>query len=219
MDETIDRPLIAGAFAVAAREGWGAVTVAAAAREGGVALDAARLRCPTRETILLRLGRELDAAALADATEEGTPRERLFDLLIRRFDAMQPYRAGLSALFRSLPARPGTALLLGAATTVSMAWMLEAAGIPTAGLAGALRVQGLVAVWVSTARTWERDTSPDLSATMAALDRALDRAERLAPWLDANGGRGKPGGDEAAVAPKPFPDVPEPGTPAPEQAA
>jgi hypothetical protein len=55
-------------------------------------------------------------------------------------------------------------------------------------------LQGLGAVWLSALRAWEKNESEDLSATMAALDRALDQADRVARWF-----RMAP--DEAASAP------------------
>ena len=48
-------------------------------------------------------------------------------------------------------------------------------------------MRGLIAVWLWTLRAWERDESADLSATMAALDTALGRAEQAMRWL-----RGQP---------------------------
>ena len=110
-------------------------------------------------------------------------RDRLFDLLMRRIDALQAHRAGVLALLRALPADPPTALLLALATRRSMRWMLEAAGIPTRGIHGELRVKGLVAVWLWTIRAWRADDNEDLAATMAALDAALRRAEQAAGWL------------------------------------
>ena len=73
---------------------------------------------------------------------------------MRRIDALQVHRAGVLALLRALPADPPTALLLALATRRSMRWMLEAAGIPTRGIHGELRVKGLVAVWLWTIRAW-----------------------------------------------------------------
>ena len=110
-------------------------------------------------------------------------RDQLFDLLMSRFDAMKPHREGSRALLRHLPCDPATALLLTCATRRSMRWMLHAAGQPTTGLRGALRVAGLVAVWTWTLRAFERDESDDLSATMAALDTGLQRAHAAAGWL------------------------------------
>ena len=182
-DAAFDRALIAAAFQLAAEQGWRATNVAAAARAAGLPLDRARERFSGRVAILLRFGRLADQSALADASADGSPRDRLFDLLMRRIDMLQAHRGGVLALLRALPAEPPTALLLGLATRQSMRWMLEAAGIPSRGANGALRVKGLVAVWLWAIRAWRTDESEDLSATMAALDVALRRAEGVAERL------------------------------------
>jgi len=87
------------------------------------------------------------------------------------------------ALREYLPLRPGLTLMLGAATAGSMAWLLEAAGIPAGGVRGNLRVQGLTAAWLYVMRAWQSDESEDLGGTMAALDRALDRAVQAEGWI------------------------------------
>jgi hypothetical protein len=205
MDDTaFDKALIHAAFALAARDGWDAVSVGAAAREAALPLEQARARFPGLDAILLRFGRLADQAALTGAITEGTPRERLFDVVMRRFDALQEHRAGVRALLRALPARPGLALLLATATSRSMAWMLDGAGIATTGITGLLRIKGLTALWFYTLRAWERDDSADLSGTMAALDRALARAEQIGRWLDR---------DSPPPGPKPFPEDPAPPIP------
>ena len=182
-DREFDQLLLGAAFDLAAEIGWPRMRVAAAARQAGLPLDRARLRFPHRGAVLMRFGRMVDASALANATDEGGPRDRLFDLLMQRFEAMQAHRAGILALLRALPAELPLALLLAAATRRSMGWMLEGAGIATAGLAGHLRVSGAVAVWMYTLHAWRTDASEDLTGTMAALDRALARAEQAAGWL------------------------------------
>lgn len=200
-DDEFDDALILAAFSLAAREGWHAVSVIGAARQGGLPLDRARTRFAGRDAILMRFGKRADARALAEAPATGPARERLFDLLMRRFDALQAHRAGVLAVLKSLPADPGTALLLTAATARSMGWMLQAAGLPASGLSGQLATNGLLAVWLYTVRAWQTDDTADLSTTMAALDKALSRAEQLAGWLGRTTPAAEPG-------PKPFPDPP-----------
>lgn len=194
-----DQALIAAAFTLCARNGWRNVSPAAAAREAGIPLEQARETFPTSLSILMRFGQLADEQAMSDALDSGPARERLFDVVMRRVDALQHHRAGVIALLVGLPADPATALALGIATTRSMGWMLEAAGIPSTGWRGALAAQGMTAVWAYTLRAWRTDETADLSTTMAALDRALSQAERVAGWL----------GTAAAAAeagPKPFPE-------------
>jgi ubiquinone biosynthesis protein COQ9 len=183
-ESDFDAALIAAAFRHAADEGWQRVTVAAACRAAGLSIAEARTRFPTRTHILLRFGQLADQFALDDAAAEGPIRDRLFDVLMRRFDALNAHREGVKALLRALPFDPKTALLLACATRNSMRWMLQASGIPATGLRGDLQVKGLMAVWLWGVRAWERDDSADLSQTMAAVDSALGRAEWFTGILD-----------------------------------
>lgn len=181
-DMEFDRALVSAAFAEAGEKGWPRMGVASAARAAGLDLGLARARFPGRCAVLLRFGRIADQAALEGAVPGAPVRDELFDMLMRRIDVLQAHRAGVLALFRHLPFDPGTAALLGAASLRSMAWLLDAAGAG-GGLAGPLRAKGLLAVWLWTVRAWQKDESPDLAATMAALDQALSRAETAESWL------------------------------------
>lgn len=179
----IDAALVAACFEEIAARGWARFSIPAAARAAGLPLDAARRRIPDRCALLLRFGAMADAFALKDAPAEGLPRDRLFDLVMRRIDFLQAHRAGVIALLRAVPFDPLAATLLASASLRSMVWLLEASGCGGAGPRGSLRAAGLLAVWGYTVQAWQKDDSPDLSATMAALDRALSRAEQAAGWL------------------------------------
>ncbi len=214
-DDTFDRALIAAGFAQAAELGWRHVTVPGAARAAGLPLARARARFPGRAALLLRFGRIADQAALAELTVEGSVRDRLFDLIMRRIDVLQAHRAGVLALLRTLPCEPPTAVLLACATRRSLRWLGQAAGVELRGLRGALKLRGLVAVWLWTLRAWERDETADLSATMAALDQALTRAAQAVRWLH---GLPAPGGQAGAPSEAPPEPTPEPIPPPPPQA-
>lgn len=181
-------PALLDAFwRVVAREGWHGTTFARIAAESGETLADLRGRYPTPVDLLRAHARVVDQAVLEGTVPGqhgfGSARDRIFDLLMRRLDALAPHREGVLRMQRDLMRDPISALLLSPILMASMAWTLEGAGISTAGVAGALRVQGLAGVWIATARAWEGDESVDLGTTMAALDRALDRAESLARTL------------------------------------
>ncbi len=181
--QDFDQTLIAAAFRLAADAGWPRLTIVEAARAAGVPVGEARARFPGKRTLLLRFGVLLDQAALAADSGEGPVRDRLFDLLMARFDAMKPHREGVRALLRSLPCDPATTLALNCGTRRSMRWMLHSVGVSTVGLRGELRLRGLIAVWTWAARAFLRDETEDLAPTMAALDGALRRAHAVAAWL------------------------------------
>ncbi len=213
-DEAFDKALIGAAFTIAGQTGWGRVSVAEAASDAGLPLARARARFPSRVAVLLRLGLLADQAALADVQADGEARDRLFDMLMRRFDALQAHREGVLALLRYLPTDPPLALLLTQATQRSMRWMLEGAGINARGFRGELATKALLAVWLWAVRAWQSDESLELTATMAALDKALSRAAQAADWLEGRSRRSPDTAPEAAPPTEPdLPEAPLPGDP------
>jgi AcrR family transcriptional regulator len=123
------------------------------------------------------------AADLSDMAEE-PPRERLFDVLMRRLEVLAPHRAAVRSLLRSARRNPPLALALNGLAVRSQQWMLTAAEINAAGPRGMIRAQGLALLFGSVLGTWVRDDDPGLARTMAALDRALARGQRFSGFLD-----------------------------------
>jgi AcrR family transcriptional regulator len=128
------------------------------------------------------LDRKVLAGASGDMAEE-PPRERLFDVLMRRIEVMAPYREATRSLLKSVSRNPPLALALNGFAARSQAWMLTAADIDAAGPRGMIRAQGLAMLFASVLRTWV-DDEDDNARTMAALDRALARGQRWSGMLD-----------------------------------
>jgi AcrR family transcriptional regulator len=117
-----------------------------------------------------------------DMAEE-SPRERLFDVLMRRLDLLSPHREAVRSLLRSARRNPPLALALNAMAVRSQQWMLTAAGIAASGPKGMVRAQGLALLFANVLRTWV-DDDDDQTRTLAALDRELARGQRFAGLLD-----------------------------------
>ncbi|MBR0673536.1 TetR family transcriptional regulator [Neoroseomonas soli] len=185
MIETDDDALIAALWRVVAAHGWAGLTMGRLAAEAGMPAADLRARFATRLDLLLLHGRTMDRAVLAGTVpgQGGAARDRIFDVLMRRLDAMQPHRTGILRLLRDLPRDPGLAALLAPHVGVSMRWMLDAAEIEGEGCRREAFALGLAGVWLATVRAWTADGTEDLGPTMAALDRALDRAEQLGRTL------------------------------------
>jgi AcrR family transcriptional regulator len=133
---------------------------------------------------LARIDREVLAGTPTELDPEETARDRLFDVMMRRYDALKPHRPVMASIRQAAARDPVLALALAPAVRRSMALMLEAAGLPTDGLAGALRQNGLMAIHGVVSRVFDRDDSADLAKTMAALDGRLKTAERWAETLE-----------------------------------
>jgi AcrR family transcriptional regulator len=175
--------IIDAALARVAEDGWRRLSLAAVAAEAGLPILRVYRNFRSKQAILCGFLRRVDEMVLAEpppAEEAERPRDRLFDLLMRRFDAVRPYKAALEVLSRELPRDPAAALCIAVSLSRSMRWMLEAADITTGGMRGALAVKMTGAAYLAAMRVWQHDDAPDLGQTMAALDARLRRIER---WL------------------------------------
>ena len=179
--------IIAALLALLAEKSFEQIALADIAKGAGVSLVQLRGAFGSPLAILAAYFKDVDRAVLgADFSdmEDEPARERLFDVLMRRLEAMAPHRAAVRSLLRSARRHAPLAFALNALAVRSQKWMLAAAGINAAGPRDALRAQGLAMLFSSVLRTWVRDEDPGLAGTMAELDRALARGQRLAGFLD-----------------------------------
>ena len=170
--------IIDAALTLAAGRGWRRVRLADIAVEAGVTLAELRGAFSSKAAIVNGFVRRTDERVLAAGPADGSSaRDRLFDVLMRRFDVLQPDKKAVAAIIRYALCDPLAALCHGPGLLASMAWMLEAAGLSSAGPAGMLRAKGLALVYLAALRTWLGDDGADLAKTMAVLDRGLRQAE------------------------------------------
>ncbi len=194
--------ILAAAMDEAAMKGWNGLSMTAIAGRAGVPVQTLRADYPDRSAFLGALNDEIDAAMLAEgpAAPDEPATDRLFELLMRRFDALAPYKEGLRALLNSRPSAPLSLLFSGVRLHRSMGWVLDAAGIGAHGPLGHFRRSGLLAIYAATMRDWLNDDSPDHAATMAALDKRLKRADRMITRCRRRRGNSRNQGGIAAEA-------------------
>ncbi|MEE8351551.1 MAG: TetR/AcrR family transcriptional regulator, partial [Rhodospirillales bacterium] len=160
--------------------GWRSLTLAAIAKETGLEVADVRTQFPCKAAILHGLIQRIDKQALKDDVDEGSShRDRLFDLLMRRFDALNPAKPAVAAIAWDAWCDPAAVLVAGPSLLCSMVRMLDAAGIKTRNLLGPARVKGLSLIYANAFRVWLGDDSDDMARTMAALDKGLRFAEQL----------------------------------------
>lgn len=189
LDQTTSKGrIIAAAMKAAGEAPWADVTLPDIAKAAEVSLVELRDAFASKGEILAAFVRAVDDEVLARVpagTSEEAARDRLFEVVMSRFDLLAPYKAALKSIRAAWPVEPA----LMAAMASSQTWMLRAAGIPADGLEGQMRAAGLGAVYASVFRTWLEDDDPGLARTMAVLDRRLRRGERTLKTLDEIKGR------------------------------
>ncbi len=178
--------IIEALMRLAAERNWNEFSLSDVAKEADVSLAEFRDMFPSKGAILAGFSRQIDQIVLkghkddpAHELADETAKDRLFDVLMRRLDAMRPYRAALKGILKWAKQTPSAALALNQVASNSHRFMLEAAGISTEGPVGALKIQGLVIGFTQVVEVWIDDDSEDQGATMAVLDKTLERGGKV----------------------------------------
>ncbi len=211
--------IITAAFKLAEARAWRELSLGEIAAGAGIPLAEMRREFQSKGQILAAFSRAADQAVLEKFPAPGKdePRDRVFDVLITRFEVMQPYKAAIRRIRDDHGLNFGEALAQLRPALKSQYWMLAAAGISGEGSRGFLRVQGLLAVYGRVFPIWLDDDDPGLARTMAALDRRLRRGESVLRGMQRlregceSFARGLRGRKEKEAEPAPPPaDTPAP---------
>lgn len=180
---TVEGRMAAAAMRLAAERPWGALTLRDIADAAGLTLADLRGSVDSKAAVLAAFQRAVDDHVLRTAPrpDPAEPaRDRLFEVIMCRLDALAHYKAALKSVAADVAAEP----VLIRTSLTSQAWMLQAAGINPEGIGGGIRTMGLAALYAQVLRVWLEDDDPGLARTMAALDRRLRRGEQALGNLD-----------------------------------
>ncbi|MBS4046309.1 MAG: TetR family transcriptional regulator [Alphaproteobacteria bacterium] len=171
-----------------AEQGWRAVTLGRIAQASGLPLSALYGQYSSKTDLLTAYARRIDLAmltalgepdpALADGPADAAAvKDRLFEAIMARFDALNPHKAAIRVMMRELPGDPvALACFLSGGLRQGLNWMLAAAGLDAGGLSGIVRRKLLGGIYLDTLRVWLKDDGADMATTMAHLDKRLGQA-------------------------------------------
>ncbi|MGI9408224.1 MAG: TetR/AcrR family transcriptional regulator, partial [Hyphomicrobiaceae bacterium] len=134
--------IISATLKLAEDHDWSDIDLTRIAAAAEVDLVELRKHYETPTDILKAFSAAVDSEVLTRAATDGddgdVARDRLFDVLMTRFEVLQPYKPALKRLGRN----PALALEMTPVFLNAQRWMLEAAGISTSGSKGRARRLG-----------------------------------------------------------------------------
>jgi hypothetical protein len=200
LDSAARRDLARAALTLAASTPWREVTLLK------LADSAAR---PISDFYGASLGEAVDCVEEAfdraigdnlEALDAGhSVRDRLFELIMRRFEAMEPHRAAVIAMEAGADRDPTLMAAAHQRHVRCARWVLALSGLEADGMTGQARAQGLGVIIGQARMAWRGDDAGDFAKTMASLDKNLRRAEEMfGRWA---GFEAKPKADDASGVP------------------
>jgi AcrR family transcriptional regulator len=172
-----DAKITAATLNLAAKLGWEKVTLEAIAQTAKIPVEALKKRFTSPHHLVPVIAETIDAEAFV-TMPSGSTHDILFDLLMARFDILQKNREAILSMAeasrhdRKLSCALACAALRGADRIIDKAQLSK----PPRPVLGA----GLVAVYGWAFNVWRHDESRDMAKTMAATDRALRIAGKVA---------------------------------------
>jgi AcrR family transcriptional regulator len=179
--------IIDALMALAGDMHWSDITLPMIAARADVNLADLRDHYPSKGAILGGFAKRIDRVVLAPSSADmlGEPaRERLLDVMMRRLDALAPYKSALREIRRATRRDPLTLAAFNQLALNSWRYMLAAADLDTEDELGMVRVQGAALMFVRTLDVWFEDDGEDMARTMAFLDKELTRGEKIMGRLE-----------------------------------
>ena len=182
--EAILQAALDSALKLAEDRPWDDLTLSEIARDAGHGLDLFH-GVADKSSLTRALESHLDEAMSEGSLDpDESPRTRLFDVLMLRFEAMEERRPGLMSYLRWRDGSVEGQVLRGRARLATARWALACSGLDaTHGLTHQFRLAGLAWIYGRAETAWLDETSADLSRTMSVLDSELVKAGRRMSWL------------------------------------
>ncbi|WP_457796674.1 TetR/AcrR family transcriptional regulator [Methylocystis sp. S23] len=176
--------VIDAALRLAARRDFGDVSLTDIAHEADISLAEMRDLFPSKGAIIGGFNRRIDREVLEAVSTQDShdpARDRLYEVLRKRLEALEPYRDALASVARWAARDPLTGTALNREVVNSMRFMLEAADIDCDGPVGSLKLQGLALAWGRVLDAWFQD---GFSFALETLDREIARGERYVEHVE-----------------------------------
>ena len=175
--------IISATLKLAEARRWQDISIENIAEAAKVKLNIVNKEFSSKLMILDAFNRQLDrqmAKDFSDIEITGSIREKLFEILMYRFDTLDKYKKALKSIYKgTVPFDPLASTFGLKNLNKSMEVALNITGTPTRTPIGCIKTKFLLIIFIRSFITWLEDDSPDMAKTMSKLDDGLAKAEIL----------------------------------------
>ncbi|TNE27374.1 MAG: TetR/AcrR family transcriptional regulator [Alphaproteobacteria bacterium] len=181
--------ILAAALELAAKRAWESVSLLDIARKAGVPHQDITAVFPQKYDITSAVLRDIDdRMSIEDLGLDGerdSLKDRLFEIVMFRFDLLAEDREAMVSMLKPAMQSLEQAAQHKQGFCHSMRLIIEKAEMDCDHvLKEDILIAALGLVYMMTVRIWLQDDSPDMTRTMAALDRYLERMLKILPLQD-----------------------------------
>ena len=148
-------------------------------------LKKARSSIETKNDLLKNINRYVDFLLKKNSSsiEKSSPKDMLFEVIMKRFDVLQKNRKSFIMLHESFKLSPQKTLVLLPSFLESMFLTASLADIEIKGIKGSLKIKSIFIIYFLAYLEWAKDTSASLEKTMTVLDKYLDQISKLFNYI------------------------------------
>lgn len=181
MAENKKEKLITLGFKLIEKEGWKYFSLKSLAKANKSDLETIKIFFKNKSQFLESFSEMIDNKVLADIDKEefnkNSIKDNLFELIMLRFENLNNYKTGLKILISDLKKSPVELKKIVKKVLDSMDLFLEIANVKNNYLMDFIKVNIIFIIYSYVFKVWLGDQSPEMSKTMAELDKWLSEAE------------------------------------------
>lgn len=174
------KTIVDAALFLAGKQGWDAVSLGDIARKAKLPLKTVSASYKDVWAVMEQALRNLESQTTATVENHlgDNWRDNLMEILLTRFEIAQVQRDGFLAIGPAVLRHPELVKRFAKSFCRTMERMLDLAKVPCTKALKPLGVAGIAALFLSLVHVWEQDGTPDLSKTMAAIDKRTGLLEQ-----------------------------------------
>ena len=173
--------LIKYSFDLIEKEGWNSFSFNKLSKSLNAELNLVKNLLKSKKQLLIIFSEYIDEEVMKNVDindlKDNSVRDNLFELLMLRFEKLQPFKTSLRILLNDLKSKPGDLKKIYKKIINSLDFYMEISNSKKNFIFDLIKLNSIFLIYSFTFKTWINDESKDMSITMAELDKWLSKAE------------------------------------------